>query len=712
VNHPDHYQRITTQRGLALAMLAIESLAIGYLSHTVAFPLVIVVFGVLAAASTIRLQMHRQRVYDVIALIAIVFVAKYMLTEDNPRYTRMFASQHIAFSIAQFVLTLQTGLFLVKRRDDRLPFMFPGMGVIALVCASIIRVEGNERYIYQAMCVTFALLAALYCDASRRFINVGPKRRFGRPAATAVTLTAVAVLAWISATAMHRYERQMDELVRHYLMNEQPRRSIGFSETSALGSVALSKQNASTDSALRIVSQTSPGYLRGRAYAIYENRKWLMMTSGRTINPGSTAPLLPGDSSHPGNCFSVVSSSSSQQVERLQLHRFEVWPTSAVNGTFMAPGNVKWLLAQSPVVTIDRHDILRGAEITEETPYTLYCAVNSPVQLQSQPDPQTLALMTANPKWVNESPELCPLADAIFKDCQTTEQKVAAVRKWFAAEFKYSLRVDVPDESSDRPLRWFLLSRSAAHCEYFASGATILLRMAGVPSRYVTGFVVHEKNRFSGEWVARGRDAHAWCEIWDSNSGWQIVDVTPSSGIPSSDEVSSSQQFREYLRNRVQRLRTEWQQHGITLIGRLASEFATSPLGMMTLLLFAGLLCWRQRQSILQVWARRWPAFEPGVEPLQKMCVLVDGVVFRRFRPRFPGETLDQFAAALSHATVHEPVFSETAKWYRQYSTICYSTPLDQTAISELSQQVDDLISSLRSVQLASRNEHRVPARQ
>ena len=126
------------------------------------------------------------------------------------------------------------------------------------------------------------------------------------------------------------------------------------------------------------------------------------------------------------------------------------------------------------------------------------------------------------------------------------------------------------------------------------------------------------------------------------------------------------------------------------------SDFMTSPPGAITLLVIVGVLMWRQRQTLRQIWMRRRVAFEPGVEPLQKLCLLVDRSVSKRFRPRSPGETLGQFAVALRDAAgtgeAGDPMLRETAEWYVRYSAIRYSTPLSRESVDELSREAQALV--------------------
>ncbi|MCR4905946.1 MAG: transglutaminase-like domain-containing protein [Clostridiales bacterium] len=74
---------------------------------------------------------------------------------------------------------------------------------------------------------------------------------------------------------------------------------------------------------------------------------------------------------------------------------------------------------------------------------------------------------------------------------------------------------------------WFLKYSDTGYCVHFASAATVLLRMLGIPARYVTGYMAHA---VGGQWttVTQG-DAHAWVEYFDeSNASWRMLEVTSS----------------------------------------------------------------------------------------------------------------------------------------------------------------------------------------
>ena len=63
-------------------------------------------------------------------------------------------------------------------------------------------------------------------------------------------------------------------------------------------------------------------------------------------------------------------------------------------------------------------------------------------------------------------------------------------------------------------------AQSAGHCELFASAAVLLLRVRGVPARYVTGFRGGEWNAVGGYVAVRDDRAHAWAEAFIADRGW------------------------------------------------------------------------------------------------------------------------------------------------------------------------------------------------
>ncbi|WPL14408.1 MULTISPECIES: transglutaminase TgpA family protein [Thiorhodovibrio] len=89
--------------------------------------------------------------------------------------------------------------------------------------------------------------------------------------------------------------------------------------------------------------------------------------------------------------------------------------------------------------------------------------------------------------------------------------------------FHYTLR---PPPLGANPVDDFLFETRAGYCEHYASSFALLMRLAGIPSRLVVGYLGAERNPLGGHYLIRQSDAHAWAEVWLADSGWTRVDPT------------------------------------------------------------------------------------------------------------------------------------------------------------------------------------------
>ena len=87
--------------------------------------------------------------------------------------------------------------------------------------------------------------------------------------------------------------------------------------------------------------------------------------------------------------------------------------------------------------------------------------------------------------------------------------------------FKYSM-----EPKHSRGLEDFLFETKEGYCEHYAATFATLARLAGYPSRIVTGFQGGTYNSWGGYWLVSYSDAHAWVEIWNNQRGWVRVDPT------------------------------------------------------------------------------------------------------------------------------------------------------------------------------------------
>lgn len=103
-----------------------------------------------------------------------------------------------------------------------------------------------------------------------------------------------------------------------------------------------------------------------------------------------------------------------------------------------------------------------------------------------------------------------------------------AINNYVRYSAKYDLKTDpMPSSYSDFAM-WFLEKGDTGYCVHFASAATVLLRAAGIPARYVEGYMVDVSAGQSV--IVRELHAHAWVEYYLDEVGWVILDATPAVG--------------------------------------------------------------------------------------------------------------------------------------------------------------------------------------
>ena len=124
-----------------------------------------------------------------------------------------------------------------------------------------------------------------------------------------------------------------------------------------------------------------------------------------------------------------------------------------------------------------------------------------------------------------QSPQLNEWLNNFISDDHGPEKQVQKLVNFFRSEFKY--KIGAPNLKRINPLDDFIFNQREGHCERFASALAVLLRLKGIPSRVVVGFLPIENNELGDFFNIRVRHAHAWVEAYFSRKGWQIIDATP-----------------------------------------------------------------------------------------------------------------------------------------------------------------------------------------
>ena len=105
-------------------------------------------------------------------------------------------------------------------------------------------------------------------------------------------------------------------------------------------------------------------------------------------------------------------------------------------------------------------------------------------------------------------------------------ERVMAIRDYLL-QFPYTL-TPAPVPRGVCFVDHFLFVGQEGYCTYFASAMAVMARIAGVPSRYVEGFVLPPAINHRETVTVTNRMAHAWVEVYLEGFGWHIVEATPT----------------------------------------------------------------------------------------------------------------------------------------------------------------------------------------
>jgi hypothetical protein len=97
------------------------------------------------------------------------------------------------------------------------------------------------------------------------------------------------------------------------------------------------------------------------------------------------------------------------------------------------------------------------------------------------------------------------------------------LRHFNQESFRYTLN---PPLLSRHSVDEFLFDTRRGFCEHYASAFTVMMRMAGIPARVVTGYQGGLYNEVGQYMLVRQSYAHAWSEVWLTDAGWTRVDPT------------------------------------------------------------------------------------------------------------------------------------------------------------------------------------------
>lgn len=661
---------MSSQRTVAFILLSLESITFGLLTGTIFFSASIVLLAALSYLPNLRYPFSRRQVFWTTSILAIVFMVKYVLYQHEFSLDQLAIRTPLAFASAQFVMAVQLRQFFDSQYDPFFPNSYPLLGIGVFILIGDILLFGSKSIAYQVFVFSFVLLTGLFYQlghVNRKQHNKA-KKRWGGYLIRVNFFVLIWLLGWLTATGLSRYERELDQL---YYRLIEPRTSgivsrAGFSTVSKLGSLSSHFDSGAQQVTLRIKSTDEPGYLRGRAFVQFFNSEWHSEVGGQNADvialppAGVKTEIIPE-----GTWFQVG------QANSLGWAEYEIWSKSS-NHVF-APLHTPLVHAVAQNIQIDGQNIMTSRSMGNGFPYSVFLP-----RTKLPPDPQSKkSLERLLQKPYDLSPQVEQLADQIFENCKTTTEKINRIQNYFQNQYEYEIGIEIP--SGVDPMTYFLLEKPNAHCEYFASGTALLLRLAGVPCRYVTGYIVRERNDYDQYWVARNRHAHAWVEAWDEEQGWVTVESTPAAGRPDQNTPGGLRQYWESLIGQYSRLKTALQR------GQWVLAFTEAQLPLALLVCGVGL--WYGLRWCFNLYQKRrkeratFLEKPKHIQEMHHLLAQMDHFLEKQKLERKTGETLMQFSRRIQSQQITE--------WYQKYASSRFRPESDETfeLIRQLKQQ-------------------------
>lgn len=665
---------MNAQRTIAFILISLESAVFGIMSETLFFSDSIVLLAALSYVPILRFPYTRRQVFWINTVLAIVFMVKYTIAQHEFDLDQLAIRTPLAFATAQFVMAVQLRQLFDRRFVPFLPNSFPIFGIGVFILVGDILAQDSKAFYYQLLAFSFVLFTGVFYQLGHS-VRTQKKKQGNRWTVNLIRVNFFAViwlLAWLTATGLDRYERELDQL---YYRLIEPRTSeiasrAGFSTISKLGSLAKQFDAGADQIKLRVESTDEPGYFRGRAFVQFFDSEWHSEIGNHNAAIISLPPIgVKTDTSQEGNWFQIGEAKSSDWIE------FKIW--SEIPGQIFAPLNTPLVHAVADSVQFDSQDVLTSRSLETGYSYSLFFPRH---QIPHRPE-SDLALQRLLQLPRDLPSEVKQLAKKIFAGCKTSGEKIERIQKYFPDNYQYELGISIP--SGEDPLTYFLLEKPNAHCEYFASGTAVLLRMAGVPCRYVTGYVVRERNDYDQLWIARNRHAHAWVEAWNDQRGWVTVESTPPAGQPDYQTPSSFRQYWESFIGQFSRIKTALHQ------GQWIQALSESKL--LLVLLVLGVMLWfifRWGIRVTQTRLQKRAAFRKNpihIQELHRLLAQMDQFLSKKKLVRKPGETLIQFSERIQNQNISD--------WYRTYANSRFmpQNSVTQELIVQLRQKLEEL---------------------
>lgn len=312
-------------------------------------------------------------------------------------------------------------------------------------------------------------------------------------------------------------------------LNLHPTLVSGFTDNVALGEIGQIKQSSTVVMRIRIQGDASRAqeiHWRGGVLTDFDGKRWFTPApEPHLLLPGPSGAYQLGLAPLPPDSYfllryTVLMEPVATDALFLAARPLTVWGHFGIDSRFeRAPRN--YLLLEDTGTLLN--PLRTGAGLHYDAVSQI--PLVAPKKLRDDSTDYPPEIRATYLQLPHLDPRIHELARKITGHDATPYDKAADLERYFHTNFRYTL--DLSDMNKPDPLAYFLFTKRAGHCEYFASAMVVMLRTLGVPARYVTGFLPGEFNDVAQDYIIRASDAHSWVEVYFPTYGWITFDPTP-----------------------------------------------------------------------------------------------------------------------------------------------------------------------------------------
>lgn len=392
---------------------------------------------------------------------------------------------------------------------------------------------GHAEYLWYAAPALAALLL-LVAQTSHEKTNLFEVL----PMAVMVVLAALLILpaGRVTVEPLYSGAMKLKQTITDYLFFTDPRNvfTLGNYGYYPMGSGKLGGEAEPSDTPVMTVKTDRRTLLRAVAKDEYTGRSWRDTSNARRylyVNPRWSAlrerAFL---ESLPPASVQGASTLMDQRAVTVQMQ-------DRATSTIPTPAYLRRFSAQSDMVAYfnDASELFITRDLQRGDRYTVFAPI------VEGGDSALGSLIAAAPKGADKYYEDAlknyldlpgHMEQKVFEDLynivsgyNTPYDKACAIMRHLRRYYRYTLEPKTPPENQDF-VTYFLYVGKEGYCTYYASAMTVLCRMAGLPARYVEGFMAQPSA--DGFAYVTGKDAHAWTEVYFEGFGWVPFDATPS----------------------------------------------------------------------------------------------------------------------------------------------------------------------------------------